>query len=49
MLMLELDTAPEYYWITDVDAVMKLQSYSSGLSQCFVMFFEASCEGLPGQ
>ena len=26
-----------------------IQSYSSGLSQCFVTFFKASCESLPGQ
>ena len=25
-----------------------VQSYSSGRSQCFVMFFRMSCEGLPG-
>ena len=26
-----------------------VQSYSSGRSQCFVMFSRMSCEGLPGQ
>ena len=43
--------APNFGWALHIARLMYyyVQSYSSGLLQCFVIFFQASCEGLPGQ